>query len=661
MSEAEMRRRAIRRADESDAPAPARKVSTDIKSEGGEKKAPAEQPAPAPVATTATNATPNEPQSAPRVSNEKPALPLTEVERRAVSIANLEKIGQALIAFAANNRGKLPAQASSTDGEAFLSWRVLILPELGYPELRQRFRHERWDSPHNKVLLDYIPPEYQSPERFDVKTNYLGISGPGAIFPDLEGLNLAEIKDGADNVLAVVEVDDKYAQEWTRPADHIPLLAMPGDKLAGLRGEGAFGAMASGRIVLLPRELPPSRLAALFTVSGGEPIGAATFLQPPTPEPPPPMLATIADDPAAANQPTPSEATTDNREPTADSGTATAAPLLLAGSLPYVPDPAKEPVPHEESLAKARELLKELYGEDFQKARKPEEQQQFLKKLLADAPNVEQNPADYHELVRIARDLAAMLGDVSQALAACDLLEQRFQVDSLSMRIKVLDSLSKHWKEGKSAKPALKEAQRIQRDAFDIDRFEVALLAHEVVLSFARIDDQKPVELKKIQDEGEELETAKRLYIAAERGLATLQQNINDAAANEAVGRYLCLVKNRWEAGLPYMIRADDIRLRGIASHELSTNRSLEDTLSLADQYWELAARFKQPQRRGLHLRAIYCYGTVASRLATSLEKIKIQRRIDEATRLYDREEIDRVLAPLGQKVGGTDSSAKLN
>jgi hypothetical protein len=574
------------------------------------------------------------------VSNEKPSQPLTEAERRARSIVNLEKIGRALMAYAKKKNGKLPPQATSKDGEALLSWRVQILPELGYPELRSRFKHEAWDSSHNKLLLDYIPPEYQSPERFDVKTNYLAVTGRGTVFPDLEGVYLNEIKDGAENSLAVVEVDDKYALEWTRPADHVPAFDLPTDKLGGLRGEGSFALLASGRVVLLAKDMPPSRLAALFTATGGEPVGAASFLKVPTPDPPPATLVTLADDPSAANQPA------SETEGAATAETIATGPPTFPGATPDVSSAGKEEVPGEEALAKARDLLRELYGKDFQRAKSPDEQRQFLKKLLDNAVNVEQNPADFHELIRIVRDMSASLGDVTQALSACELLEQRFQVDALSMRLAVLESVSSRAGELTSPDSALKEAERLWREAFEADCYDVALPACEAALNFARMTGIR-TEVTRLHQQVNSLEAAKSLHLAAQRAFDALQVNSGDAAAQEAVGRYVCLVKNRWEAGLPYLSKAADIRLRGIASIELAPDRSAEETFSLAEQYWDLAGRFKPPQRRGLHLRAVYCYGQVGPKLASSLEKIKAQRRIDEAAGLYGREEIGRVLAPL--------------
>jgi hypothetical protein len=356
------------------------------------------------------------------------------------------------------------------------------------------------------------------------------------------------------------------------------------------------------------------------------------------------MVASVADDPAAAG------AVVTGEEPAAEGpaqpATADDGQPLLAGPAAYVPDPAKEQVPDEASLARSRELLKELFAADFRQMRTPQDRKQFVTKLLGVAANFDESPADYYELARVARDLAADLGDVAQVLAACQLLEQRFQIDSLTMRLAALDRLSKQAKASSAAKLAREEAHRIERAAALGDRYDIALTAHELVEAFARIEGDRTV-LARLREEEETLAASKRLFAAAERGLATLKDEPNDAAANEALGVYLCLVKDRWQAGLPYLARADDIRLRGIASHELAATRSLDETLSLAEQYWVLAAKFKQPERRGLHLRAVHCYGLVKAKLAAGLETTKAQRRIDEAAAMYGREEIDRILKPL--------------
>ena len=68
------------------------------------------------------------------------------------------------------------------------------------------------------------------------------------------------------NLLHAWPVQSPHAHARVTGVDTTPALDVPGDKLGSLRGEGAFGILASGRVVLLPKDLPPSRLAALFTI-----------------------------------------------------------------------------------------------------------------------------------------------------------------------------------------------------------------------------------------------------------------------------------------------------------------------------------------------------------------------------------------------------------
>jgi hypothetical protein len=157
------------------------------------------------------------------VQSEKPKEALSPGDRRARSLANLEKIGRALTAFV-EKHGRLPPQAlRDPSGKQSLSWRVAILPELGYPELYDQFDSgEPWTGSRNKELMLQIPPEFQSPERFDTATNYLAVAAPGMAMEPTEGLAMEAVKDGLDNTVAILEVDDGRAVPWTMPKDWIP-------------------------------------------------------------------------------------------------------------------------------------------------------------------------------------------------------------------------------------------------------------------------------------------------------------------------------------------------------------------------------------------------------------------------------------------------------
>ncbi len=132
------------------------------------------------------------------------------------------RIGAAILGFR-NHYGCLPPRAIVDEsGKPLLSWRVLLLPYLGYSKLFHLLRlDEPWDSQHNRKLIPYMPLIYNSTQAglpFG-RTTFEAVTGAHTAFPD-NGLRRFHDfdKDPAD-VLLIVEVDKKNCVEWTKPAD----------------------------------------------------------------------------------------------------------------------------------------------------------------------------------------------------------------------------------------------------------------------------------------------------------------------------------------------------------------------------------------------------------------------------------------------------------
>ena len=194
--------------------------------------------------------------------------------RRMQSMNNLKQIALAMHNHHAAMR-RLPAAAMKTeDGKPGLSWRVKILPYIEGGGLYDEFRHdEPWDSEHNKALIARIPAVYRSPASAAPEgyTTYLGVAGEDGLFSGEEGARFAEIRDGLSNTLMVVEVNDRAAVPWTKPADFDPDEGMkPTEKLSGV-WPGVFqAAMGDGSVHAISTSLAPAKLKALFTKAGGE-------------------------------------------------------------------------------------------------------------------------------------------------------------------------------------------------------------------------------------------------------------------------------------------------------------------------------------------------------------------------------------------------------
>jgi hypothetical protein len=96
------------------------------------------------------------------------------------------------------------------------------LPYIGHSRLFQLFRlDEPWDSEHNRKLIPFMPLEY-SPSVHGAPaghTTLLAVSGPRTAFPGDRVIRLHDIDDLRSDTLLAVEVQPKFAVEWTKPSD----------------------------------------------------------------------------------------------------------------------------------------------------------------------------------------------------------------------------------------------------------------------------------------------------------------------------------------------------------------------------------------------------------------------------------------------------------
>jgi hypothetical protein len=171
-----------------------------------------------------------------------------------------------------------PAYSQDADGKPLLSWRVHILPFIEEVDLWRQFHlDEPWDSPHNRTLIPKMPEMFRSPASrhpaSEGLSTYREVVGPHTAFPGDKGITWKQLADSSTQTVLVVDVDDEYAQIWTKPGG----LPFDAEKLSeGMGGqmpEGISAAFCDGHFQLLKN--PPvdeKMLRALLTIDGGEPI-----------------------------------------------------------------------------------------------------------------------------------------------------------------------------------------------------------------------------------------------------------------------------------------------------------------------------------------------------------------------------------------------------
>src|SRR6185295_15209989 len=112
------------------------------------------------------------------------------------------------------------------------------------------------------------------------------------------------------------------------------------------------------------------------------------------------------------------------------------------------------------------------------------------------------------------------------------------------------------------------------------DQYDIALEALKIGKGAAKRSDD--AEFLSITSNTQTwIEGAKRAYVDVPKAEARLAASPSDAQANQIVGIYTCLVKGRWELGLPQLAKATDLKIRFLAKLDLSSSKSPQEIFDL--------------------------------------------------------------------------------
>lgn len=153
-------------------------------------------------------------------------IPVTESRvrgRRAQELNYLRQIGIALIHYESDHGQFPPPYVTDDQRTPLYSWRVLLLPYLGYDNLAQQFRYdEPWNSPHNRKLLvdveEFISPQWDHNSKSKGTTNFVAIVGPETVWNPSGATNMRDILDGTGDTIAIMAIGDSDIH-WSEPVD----------------------------------------------------------------------------------------------------------------------------------------------------------------------------------------------------------------------------------------------------------------------------------------------------------------------------------------------------------------------------------------------------------------------------------------------------------
>jgi formylglycine-generating enzyme required for sulfatase activity len=328
-------------------------------------------------------------------------------------------------------------------------------------------------------------------------------------------------------------------------------------------------------------------------------------------------------------------------------GLATARPTLPHSSNPQsqIPNPsALLPVPADDAREAAGKLAQDVYRSDYADAKSPAGKQALAQRILDDASKVRDDAAKRYALLSLARDVAIAGQDEKLALEAIDELGRTFAIDAWAMKADTLERVAKVSRPAAARCDLAERALVLAEEALKADQLAAADALAKLALGEAGKARERGL-AGRARAQSKEIQEVLKASSAAESARAQLKANPADADAHLAMGRYLCLVKGDWEAGLPHLVQGSDADLKALAEDDLQHvvppwhpeagkpppgPAPAAAAMKLADAWWELAEKAKGRERECLFLRAGYWYEEVAAgpEAGENSTKIDLRRKV---------------------------------
>lgn len=325
--------------------------------------------------------------------------------------------------------------------------------------------------------------------------------------------------------------------------------------------------------------------------------------------------------------------------------------ILLAtvalGSLGVAQD-TRLPVPDAAAQAQVEKTVKDLFKTEYAR-RTPQSQAALAKTLIQQAKQTNDDPTARYVLLREARDLAAAAPDLATAFQAVDELARSYQVEALDLDIAVLSAAGKIAKSPESLIAIAHAATSLSEKAVVADRYEEASSLLGKAESSARNAQDIPL-FTRIQGRRRDLSELQKEYARVKASEKILADQPDDPAAALAVGRFLCLMKNDWERGLPLLAKGSDGTLKAAAEKELAHPTETAAALEVADAWWDIASAQKDPNLRRTLITHARPWYTQAVPGLSGLSKARIEKRLDEIEQSHASAPIVDLLALVDPK-----------
>jgi hypothetical protein len=263
-------------------------------------------------------------------------------------------------------------------------------------------------------------------------------------------------------------------------------------------------------------------------------------------------------------------------------------------------------VPDDPSQAKAERMVREVFAKEYA-ATELAARRALAARMLRQAMESGDDPPARFVLLREARDVAASAGDAATANRAIRVMAQFFAIDSTRVLLAAMNT-------SHAAAPTA-EAQalvaQICLSAVDgaMVQDDFAMATKLVATAEAAAGKAKNVPLvTQARERARTLQLTLLEFQSVEKAREVLRDDRENPEACTRVGKFLCLHKGEWSAGLPLLAKGSESAIRSMARDDLAATSDPQKRLAAAEGWWELSQNQSQPIRKHLRARAAYWY-----------------------------------------------------
>jgi hypothetical protein len=301
-------------------------------------------------------------------------------------------------------------------------------------------------------------------------------------------------------------------------------------------------------------------------------------------------------------------------------------------SLTTAPQMARPPqalslraIPAREDQARARKLFRELFTKDLMD-QSLAGRRALAMRLLDEAAKVPDAATDQFVLLLAATEAGKDASDLRLCMRATTTLASSYEVDGAKIAADAAVKMNLRAPAPTVVAANFRAAlelveQLITRDDFAAAARLLSLLrsvstGNVSVMNRVRADEKS---LDVIRSATEKIAPSREL----------LKTEPNNSAANLAVGRYLCWMKNDWDQGLPLLARGSDPVLKALATKDM-TSPAGDAAFEVAEAWWKISEKepLSLPQKH-LQSHADLCFKKALPALS-ALSKSLAEQRIAE-------------------------------